>query len=47
MTSQGKDEETEDKTRYVSCPFCEEEDFDLSGLKYHFEQGYCEVYNMI
>lgn len=27
------------------CPFCGEEDFDLSGLKGHFLAGYCDVYN--
>lgn len=31
--------------RYVSCPFCGEDDFDLAGLKTHFHRGYCEHYN--
>lgn len=29
------------------CPFCNEENFDLAGLKNHFEKGYCEIYNAI
>lgn len=29
----------------VICPFCNEGDFDLIGLKYHYEMGYCESYN--
>jgi hypothetical protein len=29
----------------IICPFCKEKDFDLIGLKYHFEMGYCTVYN--
>lgn len=27
------------------CPFCGERDFDLVGLKGHFEKGYCGIYN--
>lgn len=26
------------------CPFCGEGDFDLTGLKMHFENGWCEAY---
>jgi hypothetical protein len=29
----------------IKCPFCGEIDFDLVGLKHHFEMGYCDVYN--
>jgi len=29
----------------VTCPFCKEKGFDLIGLKYHFEMGYCKPYN--
>jgi hypothetical protein len=29
----------------IICPFCHEKDFDLIGLKYHFEMGYCKEYN--
>lgn len=29
------------------CPFCGEGDFDLPGLKIHFERGWCEPYNNI
>jgi len=28
----------------VSCPFCQEPDFDKIGLKYHLSNGYCDVY---
>ena len=31
----------------VNCPFCGEEEFDLMGLKNHFESGSCDVYNVI
>ena len=27
------------------CPFCKESEFDLIGLKMHFEKGWCEIYN--
>jgi len=29
---------------YIKCPFCKEEDFDLIGLKHHFESGSCVIY---
>lgn len=31
----------------VECPFCKDPayDFDLIGLKQHFECGWCDVYN--
>ena len=29
----------------INCPFCHEPDFDLVGLKHHFEKGYCDIYN--
>lgn len=29
----------------IVCPFCQQKDFDLIGLKHHFEMGYCEAYN--
>lgn len=35
--------EDPDKTTTL-CPFCDEGDFDLVGLKMHFENGWCEVY---
>lgn len=28
----------------TNCPFCKETDFDLVGLKIHFEMGYCEKF---
>lgn len=33
--------------KIVSCPFCDEEDFDLIGLKEHFEKGYCDIYGVV
>lgn len=30
---------------YIQCPFCHEADFDLTGLKNHFERGWCDAYN--
>lgn len=29
---------------YLKCPFCHEVGFDAVGLKGHFEDGYCNVY---
>lgn len=29
----------------VTCPFCNETDFDLIGLKNHFIRGHCDEYN--
>lgn len=29
----------------ISCPFCDEEDYDNIGLKYHLQSGHCEEYN--
>ena len=31
----------------VTCPFCGEKDFDLIGLKIHYERGYCDEYEDI
>ena len=36
----------EEQMIYVSCPFCDEEDFDLVGLKGHLS-GDCEAWNEI
>ena len=38
-------EETE--TEMLTCPFCEDGDFDPLGLKIHLERGHCEIYNVI
>ena len=27
------------------CPFCHELEFDLIGMRLHFERGHCEEYN--
>jgi len=32
-------------SRGIICPFCKEGDFDLIGLKYHYQMGHCEKYN--
>lgn len=29
----------------VACPFCDETDFDLIGLKLHLTRGHCNVFN--
>lgn len=36
-----------DRDLEVNCPFCGERDFDLIGLKYHLENGYCDEYEEI
>ncbi len=28
----------------IICPFCGEGEFDLPGLKFHYERGHCDVY---
>ena len=33
----------EEVKKYADCPFCEEIDFDLTGLKYHL-LNYCEKF---
>lgn len=37
----------EPRPTYVVCPFCLEDDFDLIGLKYHLQRGWCEVYENV
>jgi hypothetical protein len=32
-----------DRRKDITCPFCDEKDFDLIGLKHHLE-NYCEIY---
>lgn len=34
------------KMEYIKCPFCNENDFDLLGLKIHLV-NYCEEYDKI
>ena len=29
----------------IICPFCNESDFDLIGLKHHLVTGRCEIFN--
>ena len=31
----------------IRCPFCDEDDFDLVGLKHHLTQNYCAEYDKI
>jgi hypothetical protein len=31
--------------RLAQCPFCNEGDFDLIGLKHHFNAGHCNSFN--
>ncbi len=31
----------------ITCPFCDETDFDLVGLKSHLVNGDCEAFNKI
>lgn len=31
----------------ISCPFCKSTNYDMVGLKQHFEKGYCDVYNTV
>lgn len=33
--------------QYVACPFCQETDFDLIGLRHHLQSGYCDVYDSL
>jgi len=35
------------RNRLVTCPFCDEEDFDLVGLKSHLVNGDCEEFNKV
>lgn len=28
----------------LTCPFCNEKDFDLIGLKFHLTQEHCEIF---
>lgn len=34
-----------DDQKYVDCPFCQITTFDLIGLKRHFQNGHCDVFN--
>lgn len=34
-------------SNYVECPFCDEPDFDLVGLKHHLLAGHCDVFDEI
>lgn len=31
----------------IECPFCNENEFDLPGLKMHLEYGWCDKYNAL
>lgn len=28
----------------VACPFCGEDGFDITGLRYHLKRGYCDQF---
>ncbi len=32
---------------YISCPFCNENDFDFIGLKIHLLNGWCDAFNAV
>lgn len=36
-----------DETQLLHCPFCGDDDFDLIGLQYHLQRGWCEVYGTL
>ena len=36
-----------DLDKLIECPFCEEQDFDLQGLKGHLEYGDCVAYKTV
>lgn len=29
----------------LTCPFCNEDNFDAIGLKQHLQRGWCDAYN--
>ena len=33
------------ESNMVQCPFCGEKDFDLEGLKLHYQAGWCDTFN--
>lgn len=35
---------TSDEPLLLSCQFCHEADFDLLGLKTHYQRGHCAVF---
>lgn len=37
--------EIEERSQDIVCPFCQEGDFDLIGLKIHFLRGHCDEFN--
>ena len=36
-----------ESTVIVACPFCEENGFDLKGLKMHITYGWCDAFTKI
>ena len=36
-----------DEYVYLPCPFCGEEDFDLSGLRLHLLSRWCDEFNKL
>lgn len=37
----------DEPNKYIECPFCKEDGFDLKGLKAHLSKGQCDAYNDI
>jgi len=40
-----KDVKAKAESDLIDCPFCGDVDFDLPGLKNHFNKGYCDIFN--
>lgn len=38
---------TELEVADIVCPFCDETDFDLLGLKLHLTRGHCDTFEVI
>ena len=36
-----------DHSNTMTCPFCNEKDYDIVGLKSHLSKGECEVFESI
>lgn len=34
-----------DEPTYFTCPFCGGKDYDLIGLKIHYQNGWCDEFN--
>lgn len=45
MSSEKECIEQHSEPTYITCPFCGGEDYDLIGLKIHFQNGWCDEFN--